>query len=299
MTIKKCFTLLSALALLSSSLFADEIPEPKLRIDNINREKTLPATFRSSNDRVKQNFNKFPSKVGFKDLHISGSGQFSERGLLEILKRADTQNFAVIDLREESHAFVNGIPLSWHILREHRQERTVVEIQSDEQKRLDEISHQSSITAYELDRQDGGKSYKEEFSLILPVEHTCTEQQLIEKHRGRYLRLGAKDWDALDPKLIDEYIDFVDSLPEGTWLHVHCMQGRIRTTLFMVIYDIHRNAKQVPLDDILKRHAQLGGIDLSEYSSSSVKKSWYDTISKFYDYCRTSDRSEPFSQTSS
>jgi hypothetical protein len=42
-------------------------------------------------------------------------------------------------------------------------------------------------------------------------------------------------------------------LPENAWAHFHCEAGLGRTTTFMVLYDMLRNANRVSLEDIVQR----------------------------------------------
>ena len=45
---------------------------------------------------------------------------------------------------------------------------------------------------------------------------------------------------------------------------MHCPAGRGRTTTFLAMYDMMRNAVNVSFDDILARQAMIGGKDLTE-----------------------------------
>jgi hypothetical protein len=50
----------------------------------------------------------------------------------------------------------------------------------------------------------------------------------------------------------------VRALPENAWAHFHCEAGLGRTTTFMVLYDMLRNATRVSLEDIVCRQKLLG-----------------------------------------
>jgi len=52
---------------------------------------------------------------------------------------------------------------------------------------------------------------------------------------------------------VDRFILAVRALPDGAWTHFHCEAGLGRTTTFMVLYDMLRNANRVSLEDIVRR----------------------------------------------
>lgn len=56
----------------------------------------------------------------------------------------------------------------------------------------------------------------------------------------------------------EEYAAFVRTLPEDTWLHVHCQGGVGRTNMYLVFYDFLRNP-DVPEKDVIYRHFNQGG----------------------------------------
>lgn len=74
----------------------------------------MPFKFRKSNELQSIANNSTLNLVGLDNLNISGSQQFSKMNLPLLLKAIDT-NLPVIDfdLRQESHGFINGIPISF------------------------------------------------------------------------------------------------------------------------------------------------------------------------------------------
>jgi len=61
---------------------------------------------------------------------------------------------------------------------------------------------------------------------------------------------------------VDEFISFIEKLPENVWLYFHCNHGKGRTSIMLVMADIMKNAPQVPLEDIVRRQYLLGSVDL-------------------------------------
>src|SRR2546429_3638146 len=75
-------------------------------------EKSLPRNFRTTDDRLKTDKGQIPAETGLADLHASGSGEFTADGLKLLLTRTRGP-VTVFDLRQETHVFVNGLPLCW------------------------------------------------------------------------------------------------------------------------------------------------------------------------------------------
>ncbi|MBY0291713.1 MAG: hypothetical protein K2W92_00255 [Alphaproteobacteria bacterium] len=61
---------------------------------------------------------------------------------------------------------------------------------------------------------------------------------------------------------IDDIMNFFDTLPKDAWLHIHCTNGKGRTSTILAMLDIMHNAPQVTLADIVKRHHLLGSVNL-------------------------------------
>jgi hypothetical protein len=98
------------------------------------------------------------------------------------------------------------------------------------------------------------------------------------------------------PEQVDAFITFVKSLPDPVWVHFHCSAGRNRTTTAMVMYDIMKNGKKVPLQDIVLRHYLQGSENLFDTSLWPTGRYSQETllnrkkfITSFYDYVTSSD----------
>jgi hypothetical protein len=63
---------------------------------------------------------------------------------------------------------------------------------------------------------------------------------------------------------IDEIVALFDSIPEDTWVHIHCRNGHGRTSMLLTMLDIMRNAPTVPKVDIFKRQHLLGSVDFND-----------------------------------
>lgn len=122
--------------------------------------------------------------------------------------------------------------------------------------------------------------------------HLKTEQNLVESMGGVYhLPLkGAPEWLNND-EFVENTLAFFESLPENAHLYVHCAHGRGRTTSYLVLYDIFKNAKYVPLKDITNRHYCLGREDVLDtklWSTGTWTQEALDAraelVTQFYEY---------------
>lgn len=196
------------------------------------------------------------STEGLDTLNISASAQFSEsqfRTLADELRRlADGKQIVVVDLRAESHCFLNGIPISWQEMNNWgNMFLTLDEIEAEEAVRFGSLLGQT-VQVYPL--AAGGAGEAEE----LTVESIMSEKELVESEGFTYLRLDCTDHAFPTPAEIDAFIEFVKTIDmDNTWLHFHCGGGKGRTGTFMMLYDKMKNP-QVSAQDIMYRHAQMG-----------------------------------------
>ena len=90
-------------------------PDPPVLIWDIDLKlaNSLPRNFRTTNDPLKENKGETPSTTGLSDLRASGSGEFTPESLKLVLTRTRGP-VTVFDLRQETHIFVNALPVSWY-----------------------------------------------------------------------------------------------------------------------------------------------------------------------------------------
>src|SRR5437762_12284132 len=90
-------------------------PDPPVLIWDIDLKlaNALPRNFRTTNDSLKENKGETPSTTGLSDLRASGSGEVTPESLKLVLTRTRGP-VTVFDLRQETHVFVNDMPVSWY-----------------------------------------------------------------------------------------------------------------------------------------------------------------------------------------
>ncbi|HUE50432.1 MAG TPA: hypothetical protein VMQ39_05160 [Candidatus Dormibacteraeota bacterium] len=257
---------------------------------DIDLKQTLPRNFRTTDKPLKSNNgDQLPASNGLADLHTSGSGEFTADNLKFVLAQAHGP-VTVFDLRQETHIFVNGLPISWFATNDWANVgRPQSEIEADEAARV-----QSHKPGSEIAVRPGEAIKKADTASATPhpviVEQASTERELVEANHAAYVRLTVTDHARPLDEEVDRFILAVRDLRENGWAHFHCEAGRGRTTTFMVLYDMLRNATQVSLDDIVRRQ-QLIGYDydvLRPADPGSWKAPYTDDriafVRAFYDY---------------
>lgn len=249
---------------------------------NNDASTSTPKNFRMSSS--------LKSEKGLENLNVAGSAQFSKKSLQNALSQIPGKVW-IIDLRQESHGFVNGIPISWY----SNQNQSNIDESDDNIQRLEsmlfrDLSKQPGILVNKIvEKKDGiiGKTQ----GYNIKIDKAQTESSLVNELNLNYLRVGVLDHHAPDDDGVDTFVELAKSIPKDAWLYFHCRGGKGRTTTLMVMYDIFRNAPAVSLEEIVKRQARLGGSDLftiSEDPEDAWKKEAAiqrkEFIAKFYKY---------------
>lgn len=268
------------------SISALSYQEDQLVLDMRNVS-ALPQHFRVTSNALSNNIN----ATGFADLHIAGSGQFSKLGLQNILKRIPSKHITIIDLRQESHGFLNGNAISWYAPRNAGNAGlTMQQIENNQNRLLAELDKEAFVKAIILTKtpdQGMAKTKTIEFS----VHNVSSERELAELSKLNYERIYVQDHRTPNPKQVDRFIQIVKRLPKDKWIYFHCRDGVGRTTTFMTMYDILKNAKQVSFEDIIARQVAIGGKDFAETSETDSTKSESDAkrldfLKQFYQYAK-------------
>lgn len=211
---------------------------------------------------------------GLSTLNISGSSQFSENGLSLIRNSIGNEyNLTVIDLREESHGFINGVAVSF----ENKQNNANVglsteNILNDENEKLNSNTLNTPIKFY----NDGS---------IVP-EKVSTELELTKDKSISYIRIPVTDGNLPNDDMVEYFVNMVKNQPKDSWFHFHCKAGIGRTTTFMAMYDILKNYNTVSLNDIINRQitlAQLNPLDYNDFYYGNHFK----FLNDFYNKCKS------------
>ena len=202
-----------------------------------------------------------PTRQGLDSLNASASGQPSVAALKTLYEKIraikpDAEIF-LVDLRQESHGYANSLPVSWYF--EHNTAnagKNSAEVESDERTRL------KNLRGVDTTFEPLGNADKKSLKPIRFIPRVMqTERAAAEEIGFHYVRFAAADMQYPAPEVVEDFKNFVATLPPNAWLHFHCQAGQGRTTTFLVMYDRLKNP-DVSIEDICRRQYLLGGPNL-------------------------------------
>jgi hypothetical protein len=155
------FVLLPA-ALLTATLAQNNQPprsaDPPVLIWDIDLKLANdgPRNFRTTNDRLNETEGETTGRTGLNQLRTSGSGEFTLEGLKVVLARTQGP-VTVFDLRQETHLFVNDLPVSWYASHDWANVgRTQAEIENQEAEQVQSLKPGSEIDVRPASRSNTG-----------------------------------------------------------------------------------------------------------------------------------------------
>lgn len=245
-----------------------------LILDSLNYN-DMPKNFRKSSNLMNIQSNKNLNISGLDTLNISGSQQFSEYNLPLVINSIETSlPITVIDLRQESHGFINGYPVSWASAKNDANiGLTKKQVLLDENSKLANIKLNTPITFYN------------HANITIVPTKVNNENQLVNSKSLSYIRIPVTDGKIPTDDMVDYFVELVKSQPKNTWFHFHCKEGIGRTTTFMIMYDMIKNSKEVIADDIIKRQ-----LLLANFNENDIKSFYNDQrvifLENFYKYSK-------------
>jgi hypothetical protein len=266
---------------------------------DLKQANALPRNVRTTDDPLKPGKGEAPPVTnGLSDLRASGSGEFTPEGLKLVLSRTRGP-VTIFDLRQEAHIFVNDLPVSWYASRDWANVgRSQSEIEADEAARVVSLKRGNKI-----DVRPGHPVKHGNANSVTPqqvaVERASTEHDVVKAVGASYVRIAVTDHARPLDDEVDRFVLAVRDLPENAWAHFHCEAGLGRTTMFMVLYDMLRNANRVSLEDIVRRQKLLShGYDVLRPDEPGNWKAPYAAdraafIRAFYDYARANPDGRP------
>lgn len=180
-------------------------------------------------------------------LRASGSHQLDVGMLAGVIDRianggAEVRRVLIVDLRQESHAFVNDRAVSWCADRDWANVGySPAWIARDEQCELEKLA-----TAPETNIFTISKGAEGEIQVVgatpLHVTRAETEEMVVERLRSRfevsYCRLHVTDHCAPEGETVRMFLQLLGNVAPTTWVHFHCHGGDGRTTTFLMMYDM-------------------------------------------------------------
>ncbi|KAL9580539.1 MAG: hypothetical protein Q9212_004431 [Teloschistes hypoglaucus] len=207
---------------------------------------------------------------GLEELKMIGTEQFSEwklAALLEEIRRHHSlpKRSVVVDMREESHGFVNGEPVS--VYGQYNWDNVDVAAFDIPQVEIEKLSTISSNHSGLFDIPQRKTVAKNAQNLApLPVDPKTarveSEEELLKRlapDETQYFRFPVSDHARPDDRQVEELVSLMRAilLNEDKTFIVHCHGGMGRTTTVMVMFDMLRNAPQVSRKAIETRQVTL------------------------------------------
>ena len=246
-------------------------------VDDIFAFRWMGGPFRNTGAKSElPDTNYVPTRKGMDKMYLSGSSRLSDKEMQVVLpwlkEHAGDMPIYILDLRQETHGYVNGNHVSWYGYINW----------SNIGKRREDIMHEEDSLFHSLRGKTivAGKISSSNNYIMsnaqyikVSVDSAWTEKEMVEHYGLLYLRLAALDHVFPCDYVIDQFLDIYRSLPERAWVHMHCQAGRGRTTLWMSFFDMLRNP-DLPMKDILYRQTQLGGTSLYYQGQRKGEQKW-------------------------
>ena len=247
----------------------------------------FPKRFRTTKAPMDLETEELPNLDGLEELKASASGRFSRKGLQLIKDIIGNVPITIVDLRQESHGYVNGMAISWY----GEQNAANKDLGADEVKEIERnLLNQLICSKSIIFGEVKGKSACVPDPISDP-KIVQSEEEMVKSEGCEYMRFYVTDHHRPSDSEVDSFIEFVKIVPQGQWLHFHCRGGSGRASTFITLYDIFRNSKYVSLEDILTRQVLIGGKDFTnnihhkDLSKQKAAIERIEFIAKFYDYC--------------
>ncbi|WP_189056818.1 phosphatase domain-containing putative toxin [Longimycelium tulufanense] len=251
----------------------------KLVLDTPNQP-GLPERLRLASDPLVVPEGPPPSRTGLAELRLAGSRQFSAGQLPAIKQRISAPLIVVVDLRQESHLFVDGSAVSWRGPgNKANAALSHVEVLADEERKKVELTREPSTTIQVGDHT----------STVSAPKTVQTEITVVTDAGMGYLRLTVPDVEPPQDDDVDRYLRLFRELPSDQWVYFHGGEGMGRTTMFMAMHDMLHNAKQVSEDDIVRRQ-QILALQTARTDAERATMQWFPNgpqlafLSTFYKY---------------
>ncbi len=211
--------------------------------------------------------------AGLSTLRCSGSAQLSAAGFTALrarLAHVPAARLHVVDLRQESHGFLNGAAVSWYA----RSNWGCVGLAEDEALALERMRLRLLAAAewVEVASAADVKQRKQGAAVEVRPERVEDEAQVLALPPGQYVRLPVADHARPSDAVVERFVRLVDALDVDAHLHFHCRGGKGRTVTFFVLLDLLRSADRLPFAEVLDRQQRLHDYDMRRLPALSAAK---------------------------
>lgn len=236
---------------------------------------------------------------GLAEVRCSASAQPSVAAFEDVRRRlpgVPPEALYVVDLRQESHGFVDGAAVSWYA----RSNWGAAGLSAEEALALESLRLRL-LSLAETVRIGNVESVKRGAPRTL-VERTGArithEVEAFGLDAGRYLRLPVTDHTRPSDAAVDRFAAFLRDLDGEGHVHLHCRGGKGRTATFMALADMLHNAAHLSLPEILARQARLNEYELTKAPDPASAKAPYIAerrafLERFHAYARANPMGAP------
>jgi protein-tyrosine phosphatase len=212
---------------------------------------------------------------------LSGSAEFDAAGLDWLLAHLPGP-LTIVDLRQESHGFLNGRDISWYAAKDQgNYGKTPEEVEKDERALLAGLAASGQVEVHEIVKKNDQGGVAEATSQTVTVHSVRSEAEFVGQKGIGYLRLYVTDEMGPTDDQVDRFVRYIRELPPDVWLHMHCHAGRGRTTTFMVMRALLANPSGASLGAIAAAQVQAGGPDLLETDKENWERALAETRLRF------------------
>lgn len=261
---------------------------------------SMPPNYRTSADPIDQHVPRYeerhgpvpgvklPSLIGYAATRMAGSAQFNARQLKQV--REINPNLVIVDLRMEAHFLVDDdiatsfyCPRNWDRL-------LVKDPQVLRERELEDVAMLASQQPRGI--RIGNKASTAKCAPLVRFTQIRTEAELTASLGLRYHRFYIADHSRPRDDQIDTIVQWLRA-HEDDHVLMHCNAGKGRTTTFMIMRDMLRNAKALPLHDLLMRNYIYSAYNM-EAMIEERRGSYQEGLRRerlaflyaFYEYCR-------------
>ena len=205
-----------------------------------------------------------------------GSAQFNEAGLAAIVSKIQAyhpkKKIWLVDLRQETHFFANGQPLSFYGYHNSANiKKSSEQILQEEAKIIAEFRQKSDLVTVNLVVEKKNGEITKTRPIPMNLKNSQSEEALAKQHGLYYKRFFITDHKAPTPEAQKELTTFINNLDADDWVIAHCRGGKGRTTTFMILTAILKDRQQHQKDpsfkvksvqEYIEEQISLGGTNL-------------------------------------
>lgn len=220
---------------------------------------------------------------------ISGSAQFNRQGIDELRARLKDKKIKIVDLREESHLYINGFTLYLANEKNSLNRGKVVEeiMKIENQLVIDLRAGPIPPLFIKMVHMEGDEKQVSYSPVTIDgVQFLSTEADLVAAQAElTYERLPITDTTKLTDATIERLVELkLEAAQHNIWLHCHCTAGQGRTSQALTVWCMMEEAQTKSLEEIFAKLESLGNSQLLIGEARRHPRAYWQL---FHAYCAT------------